>query len=134
MPTFRSFEEIDSWQAARVLTAAIYDLSSRSLLRNDVDLRRQLRRASVSIMSNIAEGYERGGKSEFIQFLSIAKGSCGEVRSQLYVAADAGYVSQDRLNDLLEQCRLIGRLLHVLIFHLQHAKGRGPKFKNRSKE
>ncbi|MEX0747466.1 MAG: four helix bundle protein [Rhodothermales bacterium] len=132
MPTFRSFEEIDSWQAARVLTSVIYDLSSRSLLRNDVDLRRQLRRASVSIMSNIAEGYERGGRSEFIQFLSIAKGSCGEVRSQLYVAADAGYISQERLDDLLQQCQLIGRLLQGLIAHLQRAEGKGPKFEGRT--
>jgi len=88
MATFNNFEDIEAWQKARQLTKRIYEITKKGALAKDYGLKDQIRRASVSIMSNIAEGFERGGNKEFIQFLSTAKGSSGEVRSQLYVIVD----------------------------------------------
>jgi four helix bundle protein len=86
MATFTRFEQIGAWQKARQLVKELYEITGRGTFARDYDLRNQTRRASVSIMSNIAEGFERSGTGEFNQFLSTAKGSAGEVRSQLYVA------------------------------------------------
>jgi four helix bundle protein len=88
MGTFRSFEDIEAWQKARSLTSRIYSESNSGKFQRDFGLRDQIRRASVAVMSNIAEGFERAGNKEFLQFLSIAKGSAGEVKSQLFVALD----------------------------------------------
>ena len=88
------FEDLEIWKCARELTNIIYLLTNNSTFSRDFGLRDQIRRASVSIMSNIAEGYERGGNQELMQFLSIAKGSCGEVRCQLYVAIDQKYLDK----------------------------------------
>jgi four helix bundle protein len=86
------FEDLIAWQKARELTKNIYRVTKLGELSRDFGLRDQIRKSSVSIMSNIAEGFERGGRSEFHQFLVIAKGSCAELRSQLYVALDADYI------------------------------------------
>jgi four helix bundle protein len=99
--TFKSFEEINAWQKARELTRRVYQISGEGQSARDFGLRDQMRRACISIMSNIAEGYERSGTKEFVQFLSVAKGSVGEVRSQLYVALDQKYISQVVLTNLL---------------------------------
>src|ERR1700687_534406 len=93
MATFKKFEDITAWQKARELTREIYTVTSQGTFSKDFGLKDQIRRASVSIMSNIAEGFERSGTGEFIQFLATAKGSSGEVRSQLYVALDQGYIT-----------------------------------------
>ena len=105
------FEELIAWKRARVLTAGIYRLTSSGAFARDYALRDQIRRASVSIMSNIAEGFERGKPSEFHQFLSVAKGSCAEVRSQLYVALDAGYLDETTFSTLIAQAHEVGRIL-----------------------
>jgi len=94
MASFRTFEEIEAWKKSRELVRAIYQATSLGAFSTDYGLRDQIRRASVSIMSNIAEGFEREGTREFVQFLSMAKASAGEVRSQLYVALDQGYIGQ----------------------------------------
>jgi four helix bundle protein len=118
MATFQSFEEIEAWQNARKLTQDIYDVSNSGPFSKDFGLRDQIRRASVSVMSNIAEGFERDGIREFIRFLTIAKGSVGEVRSQLYVALGQDYITKetfDRLFDLAsETARMIGGLIKYL--------------------
>lgn len=88
MSKIERFEDIESWKVAREATRLIYEMSSMGEFNRDFALRDQIRRSSVSMMSNIAEGFERGGDKEFIQFLAIAKGSCGEARAQLYVALD----------------------------------------------
>jgi four helix bundle protein len=88
MATFRRFNDIEAWQRARELTKVVYQLSGRGHFAKDFGLREQIRRASVSIMANIAEGFERDGTGEFIQFLAIAKGSAAEVLSHAYVAFD----------------------------------------------
>ena len=95
MATFKDFEEIGAWQKARELTRHIYMVSKQGAFLKDFGLRDQIRRASISIMSNIAEGFERSGTGEFIQFLAISKGSAGEVKSQLYVAVDQDYISKE---------------------------------------
>ena len=84
MAKIKRFEDIESWKSARKLTKQIYEITAAGEFTRDFGLNDQIRRASVSILSNIAEGFERGGDQEFLQFLSVAKGSCGEVRAQLY--------------------------------------------------
>jgi four helix bundle protein len=123
-----SFEELHIYQRARELTNAIYELTRGPAFARDFGLVDQMRRAAVSIMSNIAEGFERGGTAEFIQFLYIAKGSCGEVRAQLQIAVDQQYVSAGehaRLNDL---CWRISGMISNFIAHLQGSTYRGEKF------
>lgn len=97
MATFKAFEDIEAWQKARDLVRRVYHISQGSEFSRDYALKDQMRRAAISIMSNIAEGFERNGNKEFIHFLSIAKGSAGEVRSQLYVALDQRYIDKDRV-------------------------------------
>lgn len=108
------FEDLIAWQKARELTKIIYQITNYGKFSKDFGLRDQIRRSAVSIMSNIAEGFERGGRAEFHQYLVIAKGSCAELRSQLYVALDAGYldiVTYQKVNALAEETsRLIGGL------------------------
>ena len=88
MAKIEKFEDIQSWQKARTLTKEIYGVTLTGAFAKDFGLRDQIRRAAVSILSNIAEGFERGGDKEFLQFMAIAKGSAGELRAQLYVALD----------------------------------------------
>ena len=96
MATFQSFEEIEAWQLARELTRKVYEVSDLGNFARDFGLRDQMRRACVSILSNIAEGFERSGTGEFVQFLSAAKGSAGEVRAPLYVAVDRNYIDAEK--------------------------------------
>jgi four helix bundle protein len=124
----QTFEDLHVYQRARELTNAIYALTRQPPFRLDRGLVDQIRRASVSIMSNVAEGFERGSKTEFIQFLFIAKGSCGEVRAQLQVAHDQNYVvaaDYDRLHAL---ARRVSGMLSNLIAHLQKTGYQGEKF------
>lgn len=110
----KHFEDLIAWQKARELTRKIYKVTSQGEFSRDYGLRDQIRRASVSVMSNLAEGFDRGGRSEFHQFLVIAKGSCAEVRAQLYVALDAGFISNEVFGKLIglshEVSKLIGGL------------------------
>ena len=108
------FEELVAWQRARLLTAHIYEITRRDQFRKDYGLSGQIQRASVSIMSNIAEGFERYGRPEFHQFLSIAKASCAEVRSQLYVAADVGYIEKRQFTILLDETIELGKIIGAL--------------------
>ena len=129
MAKIERFEDMLSWQKARELTRHVYMLSKQGDFARDFELRGQMRSASVSIMSNIAEGFERGGDKEFIQFLSTAKGSCGEVRSQLYVALDQSYISQAEFNNLHTGTVEVGRLVSGFMGYLQKSDLRGNKFK-----
>jgi four helix bundle protein len=123
-----SFEDIESWRKARELTKLIYRYSKRGEFARDFGLRDQIRRASTSIMSNIAEGFERGGDKEFLQFLSTAKGSCGEVRSQLYVALDQEYLAQPDFEELRKMTVSISRLIAGFMKYLQTSDLRGSKY------
>jgi len=105
------FEDFIAWQKARRLTHDIYLATSQGRFAADFGLKDQIRRASVSSMSNVAEGFERGKPGEFHQFLSIAKGSCAELRSQLYVAFDAGYIGQQEFESLMQQATEVGQII-----------------------
>ena len=126
----QNFEELEIWKDARALTRAVYQLTSDTRFSKDFGLRDQIRRASVSVMSNIAEGFERGGNQEFVQFLYVAKGSCGEVRSQLYAAMDQNYLDQKVVGDLLTSLKRLSVMIKHLIDHLKSSGMRGPKYAN----
>jgi len=128
MATFRQFEDIDAWQRARALVKEVYALTDQGDFARDFSLKDQVRRASVSVMSNIAEGFERDGTKEFIQFLSIAKGSVGEVKSQLYVALDRGYVTRNEFNMLSELTGETARLIAGLMSYLKQSDIKGAKY------
>jgi four helix bundle protein len=104
-------EDLIAWQKARDLARAIYQITQEEAFARDFGLARQIQRAAVSIMSNIAEGFERSGRREFHQFLSTAKSSCAEVRSQLYVAFDIGYLMKFEFQRLLAQAEEVGRVV-----------------------
>jgi four helix bundle protein len=129
MATFKSFEDIEAWQKARQLSRKLYEVSNSGAFARDFGLRDQVRKASVSIMSNIAEGYERGGAREFIQFLSIAKASAGEVRSQLYVALDQNYIDKKTFDELSGLAREISRMITGLVTYLRKSGLKGTKYK-----
>jgi four helix bundle protein len=129
MATFTTFEEISAWQKARQLTKELYKVTSVGAFARDYDLKNQIRRAAVSIMSNIAEGFERSGTGEFNQFLATAKGSAGEVRSQLYVVLDQNYLSNAVVGRLLEQAAEVGRMIGGLMIYLRKSGVKGTKYK-----
>jgi four helix bundle protein len=111
MTAIRSFEDIEAWKESRAITRKIYDLTKRKAFAKDFGLRGQICRAAVSIMSNIAEGYESQTHAVFIRHLSIAKGSAGELRSQQYVALDQAYISKSEFDALREQtCKVFSQL------------------------
>jgi four helix bundle protein len=129
MASIRTFVDLDAWKTARELTKLVYLATRGAAFAKDFGLRDQIRRASISIMANIAEGFGRSGSGEFIQFLAIAKGSACEVSSHVYIALDQGYISQaefERLNELAERTvNLIGGLMK----YLQQSSLRGTKYK-----
>ena len=105
------FEDLIAWQKARELTRAIYQATASGSFAKDFGLRDQVRRAAVSVMSNLPEGFERGGRSEFHQFLSVAKSSCAELRSQLYVALDATHLNPSTFRRLILQAEEVARII-----------------------
>ncbi len=129
MAKIERFEDMLSWQKARELTRHVYKVSKQEDFVKDFELRGQIRGASISIMSNIAEGFERGGDKEFSQFLSTAKGSCGEVRSQLYVALDESYISPVEFKELHAGTVEVSRLISGFMGYLRQSNLRGSKFK-----
>ena len=129
MATFKKFEEIQCWQKARELTSKIYDISKKGEFARDFALKDQIRRASVSVMSNIAEGFDRNGTGEFVQFLSIAKGSAAEVRCQLYVAADQNYIEKGEFDQLSRLASETALMTGGLITYLRSSGYKGTKYK-----
>ena len=128
MATIRRFEDLQCWQLARQVSREIYALTRQGGMARDFGLSNQIRRASGSIMDNIAEGFDRGSRGEFIYFLGIAKGSAGEVRSQLYRALDQGYLSQETFDALSEQLERISRAIKGLLTYLNRSETRGERF------
>ena len=125
----KKFEDLESWKKARTLTNGVYKATAAGNFVRDFALKDQIRRASISILSNIAEGFERGGDKEFLQFLAVAKGSCGEVRAQLYIASDQGYLSQTLFRALVDNTNEIGRLISGLMKYLSSSELRGSKYR-----
>jgi four helix bundle protein len=129
MARIKQFKDIEAWQKARELTRAIYAETALGKLSRDFGLRDQMRRAAVSILCNVAEGFERGGDKEFVQFIAIAKGSSAEVRAQLYVALDQGYIDQETFDRLSASAIQINRMLSGLMKYLRTSDYKGSKFK-----
>ena len=107
----KRFEDLIAWQKARDLTKQIYLLTRNGAFSRDFGLRGQIERASVSVMSNLAEAFEREGRTEFHQFIVIAKASCAEVRSQLYVALDVGYITQEQFENVMNLANEVSRVI-----------------------
>jgi len=128
MSAIQRFEDIESWKKGRELTRRVYVHSDTGKFARDFGLRDQMRRASVSVMSNIAEGFERDGNKEFRQYLYVAKGSAGEFRSLLYVALDAGYFDQAVFDELTAMALDAIRLLDGFIRYLDRCDMSGRKF------
>lgn len=132
MATFKKFEDILFWQEARILNQSVGKLINSGRFKNNYRLINQIEGSAGSIMDNIAEGFERSGNKEFIQFLYIAKGSCGELRSQLYRASDRGYVDAEEFRQLSEHAMKISSLIQKLINYLENSGAKGIKYKNRN--
>ena len=128
MATWKAFEDIEAWQDARSLCKSVYSIFQHQGAKNDFALRDQMVRSSGSIMDNIAEGFERNGRKEFIQFLSIAKASCGEVRSQLYRCLDREYIDQSEFEQLMQKSLEAGKKIGGLIRYLKTSEYKGSKF------
>jgi four helix bundle protein len=116
------FEDLIAWQKAREWTREIYLATREGRFGRDFGLSGQIQRSSVSVMSNLAEGFERGKRTEFHQFVCTAKGSCGEARSQLYIALDVGYLTQPRFSALMTQGEEIARILGGLRASLERQR------------
>lgn len=129
MATFQRFEDIVAWQKARELSKKVYSVSAKGKFSGDYGLKDQIRRASVSAMSNIAEGFERDGNKEFVYFLAIAKGSVGELRSQLYIALDQEYVKPEEHADLMNLATETARMIAGLMIYISGSNRKGKKFK-----
>ena len=122
------FEDLEIWKAARDLCKHIFTITSAKPFVNDFRFRSQIRSSSGSIMDNVAEGFERGGNKEFVQFLFIAKGSCGETRSQCYRARDYGYIDQVTLDELLKKTTDLSRQISGFLNYLKKTHMRGSKY------
>ena len=125
----KKFEDIIAWQKGRELCKQIYAITKNQRFSKDFGLKDQIQRSSISVISNIAEGFERGSNNEFIQFLYIAKGSCGELRTQLYIALDLGYTSGEEFDKIIKVASEVSRLIYYLIESLKGSKIKGAKFK-----
>lgn len=132
MAKIEKFEDILSWQEARSLNKIIAELISRKRFGNRFGLIRQIENSSGSIMDNIAEGFERGGNREFIQFLYISRGSCGELRSQFYRAIDQGIIDDGEFKIIENKLRTISNLIFKLIKYLESTELKGMKYRSRS--
>lgn len=129
MATIKRFEDILSWQKARVLNNKIGTLIDNGVFKSNYRLINQIEGSAGSVMDNIAEGFERSGNKEFVQFLYIAKGSCGEFRSQLYRAADRKYLNQKQFDEFYSAAFEISVFIQKLINYLEQSELKGTKYK-----
>ncbi len=128
MSTIKNFQDIEAWQRARELSKQIYEITYSNELSKDYALKDQMQRSVGSIMDNIAEGFERDGRKEFIQFLSFAKGSAGELISQLCRAADLKYIDQTKYSELTNQSTEVARMIGAFMKYLKSSQLKGTKF------
>lgn len=129
MSTIYNYEEMEVWQKSMNLITKVYLITNNKTFQKDYSLANQLRRSGVSIASNIAEGFERDGNKELTNFLFIAKGSCGELKCQLLIARNLGYIESNIFEELYNLANLIGKSLGGLIKYLQNSEFKGKKYK-----
>ncbi|MDY3350748.1 four helix bundle protein [Riemerella anatipestifer] len=129
MSNIKTFEDLEIWQLSRALCQDIFVIIEETPLKNNFRLANQIDGASGSIMDNIAEGFERNGNREFLQFLSVAKSSCGEVRSQLYRLKDRNFVNDKTFEDLKNKTLLLSKKISAFIKYLKNSEMSGTKFK-----
>ncbi len=134
MATIKNFEEIASWIEARELNKIMGRLIDDNRFKSNYRLISQIEGAAGSVMDNIAEGFERGGNKELIQFLFIAKGSCGELRSQLYRAIDRKYINDDEFNIISDKAKKVSSLIQKFINYLKQTELKGAKYSDNSNE
>jgi four helix bundle protein len=130
MATIKYFYDIEVWKKSRVLNKEIYEMTNTETFRKDFVLVDQIRRASISIMANVAEGFGRKGNKEFLQFLSISQASLNELQSHLYIALDINYLPQEKFEMLMSLTKEVDRLLNGLIEYLKKSEIKGYKFKD----
>ena len=123
------FEDLEIWQESRKLAKRVFEITSVEPFHSDFKFRDQIKASSGSVMDNIAEGFEREGNKEFVQFLFISKGSCGEVRSQSYRAFDYKYIDQTILEELVLKTEQLSKKISSLITYLKNSELKGPKYK-----
>ena len=131
MATIKRFEDLEIWQKARVLAKDVYELTFIDPILHDFRMKDQMRGSSGSIMDNIAEGFERSSRLEFVNSLGIAKGEAGELKSQLYRAFDVRYINQETFDILYKQADEITKMITSFIAYLNQSDIKGQKFKNR---
>ena len=119
MAAVERVEDLEVWRLSRTLAGKVYHLSRQGEFARDFGFRDQIRRAAVSIVSNIAEGFERSSPNQFLQFLDIARGSCGEVRTQLYLALDFGYIDRTQFQESFDDTIRVGKMISSLIQYLR---------------
>ena len=132
MATISKFEDLEVWQLARNLAKKIYLLTFAEPIKSDFRLKDQMRGSCGSVMDNIAEGFERGSRLEFINALGIAKGEIGELKSQLYRSADNDYITRELFTELYDEADLLTKKVTAFISYLNSSKIKGQKFKNRT--
>jgi four helix bundle protein len=132
MATFKKFEDIEAWKLAREICKEVHEIISVGMLAKDFELRGQMKRSSGSMMDNIAEGFERDGVREFIQFLAIGKASSGELKSQLYRTLDNKYIDEKKFETIFSKTDNYGKMVGKLINYLNTTDIKGAKFKNKT--
>jgi four helix bundle protein len=132
MGTIKRFEDLEAWKKARGFAKLIHTVSGNADFGRDFALRGQIRRAAISVVSNIAEGFERDGDKEFLQYPYVAKGSCGEVRAQLYLAVDCEYITEEEFLQLKIKAIELNRMISGLIKYLKQSNLTGKKYSPQS--